>query len=45
MELAKAIQLAEKLLADHSTKKRRPPTSHELQAIQRLIEHASTSAK
>ena len=45
MELAKAIQLAEKLLADHSNKKRRPPTSHELQGIQRLIEHASTSAK
>ena len=42
MELKDAIQQAEKFLADSKV---RPATKKEKEAIQRLAQHAATSAK
>lgn len=44
MQLKDAMEQAAKLLA-HNESTPRPPTKLEKEAIQRLLEHAATSAK
>ena len=45
MQLRVAIEQAEKFLAHLDQRKVRPPTKLEREAIQRLVNHAATSAQ